>query len=160
MDIMGRIDWTLAIGEEEESASMTRAQDEALVAIGKLVCAWGLFEGALEERIAALRTAAGEVRAVGNRTRPGMSRRFAELRAVIAMRDRRNAEALNEIAIIEGEIQRVDTLRLMIVEGFHGRDGDALICRDGKNRPMTVGIAQIGREAEVLDRLREKIAVI
>jgi len=162
---MGRIDWNLADGGDTEDvqaifSSGPCAQDRLLLSIGRLVCAWGLFEGSLEDRIDRLRMAAGEIRAVGNRSRPSMARRFAELRAVVAMRDRRNADALTEIAGIESEIQRIDSIRMMVTEGFQAADGDGLLCRDGKNRTVRFALEGLDGEAATLDRLRGKLASI
>jgi len=162
---MGRIDWNLADGGDKEdvqviSSAIGGAPDRLLLSIGRLVCAWGLFEGSLEDRIDGLRMAAGEIRAVGNRSRPSMARRFAELRAVVAMRDRRNVDALTEIAGIESEIQRIDSIRMMVTEGFQASDGDGLLCRDGKNRTVRFALEGLDKETDMLGTLRVRLATI
>src|SRR3546814_4134194 len=66
-------------------------------------------------KVAMMRGCMGDVRTVGGRTRPGMTKLMTELRTMVSMRDRRNAGALMEIADIERDMQRIDRFRSLII---------------------------------------------
>jgi len=62
-------------------------EDAALLcAVGRLVCAWTMLEQSLEAKIGLMRDAMGDVRTVGARTRPSMTKLMTELRTMVAMR--------------------------------------------------------------------------
>ncbi len=137
------------------------SQDEALLyGIGRLICAWGMLEQGLEEKLIALRTAAGDVRAAGIRAKPGMSRLMAELRAMISMRDRRDGAALAQIAEIECDIQRIDRFRGLIVSGFQSPDGDGFACRDHKNNVVHVSLQQLNKEISHLEDVGDRLMAL
>ncbi len=58
-----------------------------------------------------MRESFGDVRAVGGRTRPTMQKLLAELRALVAMRDRHDKQVLTVIADIDGTLQRTAQFR-------------------------------------------------
>ena len=83
-------------------------EDAALLcSVGRLICAWTMLEQSLEAKVGLMREGMGDVRTVGARTRPSMSKLMTELRTMVAMRDRRNASALMEISAIERDMQRI-----------------------------------------------------
>ncbi len=135
-------------------------EDGLLCGVGKLICAWGVLEQRLEQKIGLLREAAGDIRTIGSRTRPGMGKLLAELRAMISMRDRRNATVLAEIAALERDIQRVDRFRGLIVSGFQGPEEGGFSCRDQKNAPVHVSFAQLQMEIESLNRIGERLLAL
>jgi hypothetical protein len=137
------------------------SQDEALLyGIGRLVCAWGMLEQGLEEKLVALRKAAGDVRAAGVRAKPGMGRLMAELRAMISMRDRRNPAALAQIADIECDIQRIDRFRGLIISGFQSPEGDGFACRDHKNNVVHVTLQQLDDEIVQLEQVGDRLMAL
>ncbi len=133
--------------------------DDLLCGVGRLICAWGVLEQRLEQKIGMLREAAGDVRTLGSRTRPGMAKLFGELRAMVSIRDRRNATVLSDIAALERDLQRIDRFRGLIVSGFQGAEPDGFGCRDQKNAHVHVSFDQLSAEITLLgligDRLME-----
>lgn len=129
-------------------------------AIGRLVCAWGRMECALDRKIIALRSASGEVRTVGSRTRPGMARMFAELRAIVSMRDKRGANALTEIAEIERAVQRLDRFRMLVIEGFTSAEDGGFLVRDGKNMLIHIQAEQLARDTAELESLGARLMAL
>ena len=102
-------------------------EDAALLcSVGRLICAWTMLEQSLEAKVGLMREGMGDVRTVGARTRPSMSKLMTELRTMVAMRDRRNASALMEISAIERDMQRIDRFRDHVI-AYHEEQGD----RDG-----------------------------
>jgi len=137
------------------------AEEEALLrAIGRLICAWGRMECDLDRKIVAMRATAGDVRIVGSRTRPGMARMFAELRAIVSMRDKRGATALNEIAEIERTVQRLDRFRMLVIEGFTAADDDGFLVRDGKNMLVHISAEQLARDTAELESLGVRLMAL
>jgi len=138
---------------------LTTLDDDLLCGVGRLVCAWGMLEQRLEQKIGVMREATGEVRTLGSRTRPGISRLLAELRAMVSIRDRRNANVLADIAALECDIQRIDRFRGLIVSGFQGAEPGGFGCRDHKNAHVHVSFHQLSAEITHLgligDRLME-----
>ncbi len=134
--------------------------DDLLCGVGRLVCAWGLFEQRLEAKIAQLREAAGDVRTIGARTKPTMAKLMGELRAMLSMRDRRNAAILTEIAGIERDIQRIDRFRGLVVSGFYGTDANGFTCRDGKNVIQAISFAQLAGEIAQLERIGDRLSAL
>ena len=54
-------------------------EDAALLcAVGRLVCAWTMLEQSLEAKIGIMREAMGDIRTVGARTRPSMTKLMTE----------------------------------------------------------------------------------
>jgi hypothetical protein len=134
------------------------SEDASLMyGVGRLICAWGTLEQNLEQKLCALRQAAGDVRTTGLRTRPGMSRLIAELRAMISMRDRRNVEALGQIDEIERDIQRIDRFRGLIVSGFEIPHQGGFSCRDQKNNVFHVSGEQLDGEIVQLEHIGERL---
>jgi len=129
-------------------------------AIGRIVLAWGRLEQSTVEKLTSMRHAFGDVRAVGGRARPTIQKLLAELRALVAMRDRHDKQALTVIAEIDGALQRIAQFRLLVVDGAQGVEGDALACRDLKNGERIVPRAMIEGEAARLDEIRARIEAL
>ena len=139
------------------------SRDEAiepavLQAIGGLVVAWGHLEDMTAEKVATMRRSFGDVRAVGGRMRPTIGKLLAELRALVAMRDRHDKQALMVIAEMDGSLQRTAQFRQLIIEGAQDAEGETLICRDLKNMTVEVKLAEIVKETALLNRIRHQIA--
>jgi hypothetical protein len=134
--------------------------DDLLCGVGKLICAWGVLEQRLEQKIALLREAAGDVRTLGSRTRPGMGKLLAELRAMISMRDRRNATVLGDIAALERDIQRIDRVRALIVSGFQGAEPGGFSCRDQKNAHVHVSFDQLAADITLLGLIGDRLLAL
>ncbi|MDF0542630.1 hypothetical protein PX699_09775 [Sphingobium sp. H39-3-25] len=128
--------------------------------LGRIICAWGTLEQRLEAKIADLRATTGDVRILGGRAKPSVARLMGELRAMISMRDRRNATALKEIAQLEGDIQRIDRFRGLVISGFVGPDPDGFACRDAKNNVVLVSIDQLDGETQRLDAIGERLLAL
>lgn len=136
-------------------------EDAALLcSVGRLVCAWTMLEQSLEAKIAMLREATGDVRTVGARTRPTMTKLMTELRTMVAMRDRRNASALTEISAIERDMQRIDRFRALIIQGFHQPEPGGFTCRDGRNNMQHVALQQLESEIEALETVANRLLAV
>ena len=136
-------------------------EDAALLcAVGRLVCAWTMLEQSLEAKIGLVRDAMGDVRTVGARTRPSMAKLMTELRTMVAMRDRRNASALTEIAAIERDIQRIDRFRALIIQGFHQPEPGGFICRDHRNIHQFVTFEQLDHEISDLETIANRLLAV
>lgn len=146
--------------EADSSQGPAVLDDEVVRAIGSLVCTWGSMEFATMDKVAALRIAAGDVRMVGGRMRPGMARLLAELRALIAMRDRHDKQALIVIADIDNDIQRIAQFHLLVISGFQAADNDVLLCRDAKNAERRVTLADVQREIAAIEAIKERLRAI
>lgn len=135
------------------------APDDAalLCGVGRLICAWSMLEQRLEAKIGMLREAMGDLRSVGARTRPTMARLMTDLRTMVAMRDRRNAGALHEIAAIERDMQRIDRFRHLIVEGFHQPEPGGFSCRDQRNNHMFISMGQMEGEIMALEQVGNRL---
>jgi len=131
-----------------------------LEGIGRLVLAWGQLERTTADKVSAMRQSFGDVRAVGGRARPTMQKLLAELRALVAMRDRHDKQVLAEIVEIDGALQRTAQFRQLVIDGAQDTATDALFCRDIKNSPIEIGMADIVREAAKIDRIRAQIALL
>ncbi len=129
-----------------------------LAGIGQLVLAWGALEQTTAAKLAAMRQTFGDVRAVGGRTRPTMPKLLAELRALVAMRDRHDKQVLTLIAEMDGLLQRSAQFRLLVVDGAQDVRGDSLLCRDLKNNPVEIRCTEIAREASQINQIRDQIA--
>lgn len=151
----------LFLGAYAQADGDARPHNPALLAsIGGLILAWGHLEQTTAEKLAVMRKAFGDVRAVGGRTRPTMQKLLAELRALVAMRDRHDKQVLTVIAEIDGALQRIAQFRLLVVEGAQDLEDDAVLCRDTKNSLIRIELMEIVREATQLDRIRSQIAAI
>lgn len=136
-------------------------EDAALLCgVGRLVCAWTMLEQSLEAKIAMMREAMGDVRTVGTRTRPAMAKLMAELRTMVAMRDRRNAGALTEISDIERNMQRIDRFRSLIVGGFQQPAPGGFTCRDTRNNHMHVSLEQLDAEIASLETTAQRLLAV
>lgn len=136
-------------------------EDAALLCgVGRLVCAWTMLEQSLEARILELRESMGDVRTVGARTRPTMVKLMTELRTMVAMRDRRNAAALTEIAAVERDVQRIDRFRALIIGGFQHPVPDGFLCRDVRNNPQHVTMEQLEGEIVALEQVAQRLLAI
>jgi hypothetical protein len=132
--------------------------DAALLqAVGRLILAWGHLERTTADKVSAMRESFGDVRTVGGRTRPTIQKLLAELRALVAMRDRHDQDALAVIATIDGTLQRTAQFRQLIIDGAQRATGKILDCRDIKNCPIEIGLREIEREATSLDRICAQI---
>ncbi|MCW2348917.1 MULTISPECIES: hypothetical protein [unclassified Sphingobium] len=135
--------------------------DAALLqAVGRLILAWGQLERTTADKVSTMRESFGDVRSVGGRTRPTLQKLLAELRALVAMRDRHDQDALAVIATIDGSLQRTAQFRQLIIDGAQGASGKILNCRDIKNCPLEIGLREVEREAASLDRICAQIAEI
>lgn len=141
-------------------AELNALDDDLLFGVGRLVCAWGVLEQRLEQKIGLLREAAGDVRLLGSRSRPGMGKLLGELRAMVSMRDKRNANVLGEIAELERDIQRIDRFRGLIISGFHSAEPGGFACRDQKNVHAHVSSGQLSEEIMNLDRIGERLLAL
>ncbi len=136
-------------------------EDAALLcAVGRLVCAWTMLEQSLEAKITQLREAMGDVRTVGARTRPSMTKLMTELRTMVAMRDRRNASALTEIASIERDMQRIDRFRALIIQGFHQPEPGGFTCRDGRNNLQHIALEHLESEIAALEVVANRLLAV
>ena len=140
-------------------AKMSQDQ-ELFCGVGRLVCAWGVLEQCLEQKIAELRQAAGDVRTIGARTKPTMAKLMGELRAMISMRDRRNAQILTEIAELERDMQRIDRFRGLIISGFQALEPGGFTCRDMKNNVLHVSFDQLGDEIGRLENIAGRLLAL
>jgi len=131
-----------------------------LEAIGRLVVAWGHLEHTTAEKLAGMRQSFGDARAVGGRSRPTMQKLLAELRALVAMRDRHDKQVLSIIAEIDGTLQRTAQLRQLVIDGAQLFRGQTVICHDLKNMPHDIGPDDLARAAAQLERIRCQIATL
>jgi hypothetical protein len=140
--------------------------DGLLRGVGQLVFAWGTLEAQLEQKIADLRSAAGEIRSAMTRTKPTMAKMLAELRAIVSMRCRRDNVQLIEIAEIERAIQQIDKFRTLVIQGFQvtdegGRSNERLfLCRDAKNNVIGISLGELESEISRLDACRERLLAL
>jgi hypothetical protein len=142
-------------------AEIESSEDATLMyGVGRLICAWGALEQGLEQKLCALREAAGDVRNTSMRTKPGMARLMAELRAMISMRDRRDVSALSQITDIERVIQRIDRFRGLIVTGFGAPEPGGFSCRDQKNTELHVSMEQLDSEIAQLENISERLIAL
>lgn len=136
-------------------------EDAALLcAVGRLVCAWTMLEQSLEAKIGLMRDAMGDVRTVGARTRPSMTKLMTELRTMVAMRDRRNAAALTEISDIERDMQRIDRFRALIIQGFKQPEEGGFTCRDQRNNMQFVTLEQLDAEIASLETVANRLLAV
>ena len=136
-------------------------EDAALLcSVGRLVCAWTMLEQSLEAKIGLMREAMGDVRTVGTRTRPTMTKLMTELRTMVAMRDRRNASALTAIAEIERDIQRIDRFRALIIQGFQRPEEGGFSCRDQRNNMQIVTLEQLEAEIASLEDVANRLLAL
>ncbi|AUW57251.1 hypothetical protein C1T17_03240 [Sphingobium sp. SCG-1] len=141
-------------------AELNALDDDLLCGVGRLVCAWGVLEQRLEQKISLLREAAGDVRTLCSRSRPGMGKLLGELRAMVSIRDKRNATVLGEIAELERDIQRIDRFRGLIISGFQGAEPGGFACRDQKNVQAHVSYDQLNAEIVNLNRIGERLLAL
>ena|GEM_PF-2372762 len=135
--------------------------DRALLeAIGRLILVWGQLERTTADKVSTMRESFGDVRAVGGRTRPTIQKLLAELRALVAMRDRHDQQALAIIAEIDGVLQRTSQFRQLVIDGAQEGEADALFCRDIKNSRIGIALADLQREAAQIERVRAQIALL
>ena len=131
-----------------------------LESIGCLVLAWGQLERTTLDKVTAMRRSFGDVRVVGGRTRPTMQKLLGELRALVAMRDRHDKQALAMIAEIDGALQRTGQFRQIIIDGAQDVTGETVECRDVKNGEIEISFEEITREAAQIERIRSQIALL
>lgn len=145
---------------DESRANGLRDNPALLEAMGAMILAWGYLEQTTAEKLAVMRKSFGDVRAVGGRTRPTMQKLLAELRALVAMRDRHDKQVLTVIAEIDGALQRIAQVRILLIDGAQDIVDDALLCRDVKNSPIRIELMDILRETAQIDRIRCQIGAI
>jgi hypothetical protein len=151
----------MAEAAQQSETVATAPLDEIVVrAIGTLVCTWGSMEWATMEKVSEMRLAAGDVRLVGGRMRPGMARLLAELRALVAMRDRHDKQALIVIADIENHIQRIAQFHLLVISGFQASERDMLFCRDAKNAEHRVTLADVEHEIGAIEEIKARLRAL
>jgi hypothetical protein len=152
---------TLHAHDESRPAVPDSGVDDAVVrAVGSLVCSWGSLEHVTMEKLGAMRLAAGDVRLVGGRMRPGMARLLAELRALVSMRDRHDKEGLIVIADLENHIQRIAQFHLLVISGFQSAEADILLCRDAKNAERRISLSDVEREIEAIEMIKTRLMAI
>jgi hypothetical protein len=144
-----------------KSVSDYSPEDAALLCgVGRLVCGWSMLEQSLETKIGMLREGMGDIRLVGARTRPTMAKLMTELRTMIAIRDRRNASALTQIAEIECDMQRIDRFRGLIISGFYEPEPGGFACRDNRNNRQHVSIDQLNEEIAALEQVGQRLLAV
>jgi hypothetical protein len=158
--IKGIVAMAYAAPSNEQFKTANESQDAVVRAVGSLVCSWGSLEHATMEKLAAMRLAAGDVRLVGGRMRPGMARLLAELRALVSMRDRHDKQALVVIADIENHLQRIAQFHLLVISGFQAMDADVLLCRDAKNAERRVSLSDVEREIGSIEEIKSRLSAI
>lgn len=141
-------------------ATLTDVSDAVVRAVGSLVCSWGSLERTTMDKLTAMRLAAGDVRLVGGRMRPGMARLLAELRALVSMRDRHDKQALVVIAELENHIQRIAQFHLLVISGFQASEADILLCRDSKNSERRISLGDVQREIAMIETIKERLSAI
>jgi hypothetical protein len=119
-----------------------------------------MLEHSLEARLAELRETMGDVRTVGARTRPTMTKLMTELRTTVAMRDRRNAAGLTEIAEVERDLQRIDRFRTLIIGGFQQPSPEGFLCRDLRNNAQYVSLEHLDNEIAALEQVAQRLLTI
>jgi len=80
------------------------------------------------------------------------------LRALVAMRDRHDKQALTLIAEIDGALQRTAQFRLIVVDGMQNIFDGKLLCRDLKNSEIAISAGELARETAQLERIRCQIS--
>ncbi len=136
-------------------------EDAALLcSVGRLICAWTMLEQSLEAKVGLMREGMGDVRTVGARTRPSMTKLMTELRTMVAMRDRRNASALTEISAIERDMQRIDRFRALIIQGFQQPEPGGFACRDPRNNQIHVSLDQLEGEISALEEVAQRLLAV
>ncbi|CAN5157233.1 hypothetical protein BH10PSE13_BH10PSE13_03000 [soil metagenome] len=149
-----------ALNNAEQLDMENESHDAVVRAVGSLVCSWGSLEHATMEKLATMRIAAGDVRLVGGRVRQGMARLLAELRALVAMRDRHDKQALIVIAELENHIQRIAQFHLLVISGFQASDAGGLLCRDSKNAERRVSLGDVEREIAAIESIKTRLCAI
>lgn len=142
------------------TASDVMDDSDLMCGVGRLICAWGVLEQRLERKILTLRDTAGDIRTLGLRNKPSIAKMMGELRAMVSMRDRRNAAVLTEIAGIERDIQRIDRFRGLVVSGFQAAEPGGFTCRDGKNNVLRISKDQLAEEIDRLERIGEQLLAL
>lgn len=154
-------DVNLAYNINVQAASDYAPEDAILLCgVGRVICAWTMLEQSLQSKIAMMREGMGDIRTVGARTRPTMTKLMTELRTIVAMRDRRNASVLMEIAAIERDMQRIDRFRSLIVSGFQQPEPGGFACRDQRNNRLHISLEQLDAEIAALERVGERLLAI
>lgn len=149
------------MAEKEAAHRMAQeSYDHVVRAVGSLVCSWGSLERTTMDKLTAMRLAAGDVRLVGGRMRPGMARLLAELRALVSMRDRHDKQGLVVIADLENHIQRIAQFHLLVISGFQASEADVLLCRDSKNSERRISLADVEREIAMIETIKERLSAI
>ncbi len=152
---------SLQLVSDVKAVSEYAPEDAALLCgVGRLVCAWTMLEQSLEAKIGVMRESMGDVRTVGARTRPTMTKLLTEIRTMVAMRDRRNAAALGEIAEIERELQRIDRFRALILGGFQEPAPGGFVCRDSRNNAQHIALEQLETEIVSLEQVAQRLLAI
>lgn len=145
---------------ERTCAAAPTVSRALLESIGCLVLAWGQLERTTLDKVTTMRRSFGDVRVVGGRTRPTIQKLLGELRALVAMRDRHDKQALAMIAEIDGALQRTGQFRQIIIDGAQDVADETLECRDVKNGKIDISFEEITREAAQIERIRSQIALL
>ncbi|MDI1296482.1 MAG: hypothetical protein PSY12_11455 [bacterium] len=151
----------MTVGSDGKRVADYAPEDAALLcAVGRLVCGWTMLEQGLEARIATLREGMGSIRTIGARTRPTMARLMTELRTMVAIRDRRNADALTRIAEIERDMQRIDRFRALIIDGFRAPATDGFTCCDQRNNIQHISLDKLDTEIAALEEVAQRLLAV
>lgn len=134
--------------------------DPVTLLLGTLVRTWGELERSAMDKLAQLRSAAGDMRMIGGRSRPSLGMLLAELRALVSIRDRHDRSTLVEIADIETSIQRATQFHQLVIDGFRAAEADILLCRDARNAERRVRIDDVRSEIRELETITSRLCAI
>lgn len=134
--------------------------DAITLLLGSLVRTWGELERSAMEKLAQLRSAAGDMRLIGGRSRPSLGMLLAELRALVSIRDRHDRNTLVEIAEIETSIQRASQFHQLVIDGFRAAEADVLLCRDARNAERRVRVDDVRSEIRELETITSRLCAI
>lgn len=151
---------TSATSADETAGDRPGPALKSYQAIGALVISWGALEAATADKLIAMRRTFGDVRALGGRSRPTLQRLLAELRALVAMRDRHDKQVLTIIAALDGDLQRLSQFREMVVNGAQGIVDDDVICHDQKNIEHRLPIATVMTETARIEEITRQIIAL
>lgn len=134
--------------------------DAVTLLLGTLVRTWGELERSAMDKLAQLRSAAGDMRLIGGRSRPSLGMLLAELRALVSIRDRHDRNTLVEIAEIETGIQRATQFHQLVIDGFRAAEADVLLCRDARNAERRVRVDDVRSEIRELQTITSRLWAI
>lgn len=154
----------IGIGDQPDVSAPSQPDpdggDAITLLLGTLVRTWGELERAAMEKLSQLRSAAGDMRLIGGRSRPSLGMLLAELRALVSIRDRHDRNTLVEIAEIETSIQRASQFHHLVIDGFRAAEADVLLCRDARNAERRIRVADVRSEICELESITSRLCAI